>query len=364
MSARLLLIEDDPVSSEVLAALLVSRGYAVDQAADGFSGLRMAQEQRYDLVLVDYHLPEMDGYAFARLMRSLGEKTDQPMPMIAITADRHGLAARRGVDGVFDRLLAKPIDPDELYACVEDVLCKAMAAAAAPGEIDEFLSGPTSDDAQSASHVLWRVRGLADLPRAAVFPAPSPSELTGLSYCFRITQPSEAECLLLLSEAGLPALARHRRSAPSYLQPLVTVGEVVPGDAAFLVGDAESWTRVADVLKDFQQRADLLRAEARSAVDPDMRVLAFLFVRGAAMMLRRDSLGRAEVVNGGGFASPDVIEAVKRLAAKGFVGSRPHDQGHGGKELAIFLTDKGQHVVADPRRLSQQGAARGSAVPG
>ena len=70
MSTRILLVEDDPVSCDLFAALLVSQGHVVETAGDGFNALRLAQETPYDIVFIDYHLPEMDGYALARLIRA------------------------------------------------------------------------------------------------------------------------------------------------------------------------------------------------------------------------------------------------------------------------------------------------------
>lgn len=71
MSLRLLVVEDDPGFQDLVRALCEGRGDSVDVAADGFLGLRLLSERRHDVVMIDYHLPEMDGYALARLMREV-----------------------------------------------------------------------------------------------------------------------------------------------------------------------------------------------------------------------------------------------------------------------------------------------------
>jgi CheY-like chemotaxis protein len=352
MPLRILLVEDDPVSRDLLSALLASRGHEVDTAADGFNGLRLAQDQAYDLVFVDYHLPEMDGYAFARLMRSLAERVERALKMVAITADQFGLAARRGADTVFDRFLSKPIDPDALFAFVESFVAVDAALEETLSDIDAFLSEPTPRDAQTASQVLWRVRGLSRLPNAAVFPEPTTAERQGLEYCFTITEPDKADCLVVLNDAGLPALAALRQGGAGYLAPVLGIGDkaLAARDAAFNIGDAGSWTEAAGLVTDFQRRMALLKPDARETRDVETRLLAYLFVSEKPIRLRRDSFGRTSVAFTGGFDPARVIGAIKSLAAKGLVVSRLGEAtAEGDKELSILLSDRGQASILEPR---------------
>src|SRR4051812_7072065 len=64
----------------------------------------MLKRQAYDLALVDYHLPELDGYASARLMREVAHG-GPVLKLVAFTADRDGLMARSGAEAVFDAIL-------------------------------------------------------------------------------------------------------------------------------------------------------------------------------------------------------------------------------------------------------------------
>lgn len=345
MSARILLVEDDPVSRDLLSALLRVRGYDVDEASDGFGALRCAQDTAYDLVFIDYHLPEMDGYALARLMRTLGEKTNTNLNMVAITADHFGLATRRDADCLFDRILSKPIDPDALYTFCDEFLNPATPAT----NIDDFLAEPQADDAHSAADVLWRVRGLAERPMAAVFPAPSAEEREGLDYCFRLVAAPQADCLVLLRQAGLAEVESIRARGTAFLQPLLVLdaGHAEIGDALFRVGDGDSWSAAAATIIGFRDRRTALRPEAINATDFDARIAAYLHLADRPLRLRRDGLGRTSVPYTAGFRAEDVLAAVKRMAACGLIAARPGDSGEDGvRELVLALTAAGHATVA------------------
>ena len=353
MTTRILLVEDDPVSRDLLAALLAARGYTVDTADDGFGALSMAQDERYDLVFVDYHLPEMDGYALARLLRTLGEKTNADMKMVAITADRFGLAARRGVDSIFDKMLTKPIDPDALYAFVDEFL-----GAATLSDLDTFLVDPLVEDARGAADVLWRARGLNALPTAAVFPAPTAAERASLEYCFRLVEADAADCFILLREAGFAGIEEARASGRAYLQPLFCLdgAHAAMSDVWFKVGNADSWTAAATALSTFAARRAKLDAGITETEDGDLRLVAYLRVSERALVLRRDPAGRTIVPYTGGFAVSSVFGAVKRLATNGFVTAKPGESAEG-RELVVSLTQKGIARVAsrDAMRLPVAG---------
>ena len=347
MTTRILLVEDDPTSRDLLAALLGSQGHEVDTADDGFGALRLAQEHRYDLVFVDYHLPEMDGYALARLLRTLAETVKPDMKMVAITADRFGLAARRGVDSVFDAMLSKPIEPDALFAFVGGIL----APPACDPALADFLAEPSGQDAQSAAQVLWRVRGLSTLPAAAVFPAPTATERASLEYCFRLAEPAAADCLVLLRRAGLADVERVREGCAAFLQPLLALdrADADVADVVFTVGEGDSWSAVAAALGAFAARRAGLLPGARTTKDVDVRLLDYLHVADRALVLRRDALGRTSVSATGGFAPATIIAAIKRLAAQGFVAAKPGEAlADGTRELQVAPTAKGTAAIAKP----------------
>ena len=320
MGFRILVVEDDPVSREIVATLLAGRGYEIETAEDGFNALRVAQERVFDLVLIDYHLPEMDGYALARLMRSLGEKSNPGMKMIAITADQFGLAARRGVDTVFDGVMAKPIDPSTFPGLVAD----ALGAGSALEELEGFLGGtPASTEVTAApSLALWRTRGLDHVPAVRVFPAPSRSDRAKLEHCFRIVDDaSKVDCLVLLREAGMAEVEAIRRAGPHYLLPLVSVeaASALIADAFFEPGDGDTWTSVAQTIANFTARRATVHVDFVDPAALDMRLLAFMYVADRQLELRRGADGHTIIPKSSGFRHGDIVAGVKSLLGKDLV---------------------------------------------
>lgn len=120
MSARILLIEDDSASMELMMYLLKSFGYQPIIAFNGEDGFRLAESTAPHLILCDVNLPGISGAAFVRELKRLPEL--KHVPVVAVTAmamagDREGLM-RLGFDGY----IAKPIDPEQLQAQITSFL--------------------------------------------------------------------------------------------------------------------------------------------------------------------------------------------------------------------------------------------------
>ncbi|MGX2040204.1 response regulator [Methylocaldum sp. MU1018] len=117
MPARILVIEDDPDSMELMVYLLEAHGHAALTARDGETGLTTAYRERPDLVVCDIDLPGLDGYG---VIRELKRRADlRAIPVVAVTAlamtgDRENVLAAG-----FDGYIAKPIDPESFVERVE-----------------------------------------------------------------------------------------------------------------------------------------------------------------------------------------------------------------------------------------------------
>jgi two-component system cell cycle response regulator len=135
MAARILIVDDDLSSRELMSYLLRSAGHAVTGADDGAAGLRLALDSRPDLVVCALALPAMDGYAVARLLKA--DAGCAQIPLLAVSARApDGERARLAAAG-FDGYICKPIEPASFVAEVEAFLpietpAPAPAPAAAP----------------------------------------------------------------------------------------------------------------------------------------------------------------------------------------------------------------------------------------
>jgi two-component system cell cycle response regulator len=123
--ARILIVEDDLSTRELMAFLLREAGHAVTEAEDGADGLRIALDACPDLVVCDLRLPSVDGYAVARALKQ--DRACANIPLLAVSAlVLDGDRAKVKAAG-FDGYLNKPIEPASFVAEVE-----AFLPAAAP----------------------------------------------------------------------------------------------------------------------------------------------------------------------------------------------------------------------------------------
>jgi two-component system CheB/CheR fusion protein len=111
---RILIIEDNPDSAEMLRLLLELLGHEVRVAYTGTDGVQQAMAQRPDVVLSDIGLPELDGWGVARELRR--NPATAGVRLIAVTGYGTDENKRRAKEVGYDHLLTKPTDPDALLA--------------------------------------------------------------------------------------------------------------------------------------------------------------------------------------------------------------------------------------------------------
>jgi len=112
--ARVLLAEDNAINLEVACDLLREAGLTVDLASNGVQALALARQHVYDLVLMDIQMPEMDGIAATRALRAMSAYARTPI--LAMTANAFGEDRQACLAAGMDDHLAKPVDPELLYA--------------------------------------------------------------------------------------------------------------------------------------------------------------------------------------------------------------------------------------------------------
>ncbi len=116
-SARILVVDDDPVSRLILANPLTAMGYRVTQAAGGEEALQRLDERKFDLVLLDVMMPKISGYEVCRRLRE--QFSVQELPVIFLTARTMVSDLVTGFTLGANEYLYKPIAKDELLARVK-----------------------------------------------------------------------------------------------------------------------------------------------------------------------------------------------------------------------------------------------------
>ena len=112
--ARILVVEDNEINQEVIALQLRSAGMLVDLASNGQFAIDMVGRAPYDLILMDMHMPVMDGLAATHAIRQMPGLED--LPIVALTASVLEVDRERCRQAGMVDFLAKPIDPQEVWA--------------------------------------------------------------------------------------------------------------------------------------------------------------------------------------------------------------------------------------------------------
>ena len=118
ISCRLLLAEDDALNRELIKAMLEQAGHEVVTVNDGAEAVRVTLRNRFDAVLMDVQMPEMDGYTAARSIRK-GTKDRPGFPIIALTANALAGEPARCIEAGMNVHVPKPVDWPALLATIE-----------------------------------------------------------------------------------------------------------------------------------------------------------------------------------------------------------------------------------------------------
>jgi len=122
VKGRILVIEDDPASMELMAYLLRAFGYAVLSARDGAEGIEMAGREIVDLIICDVNLPKTDGYEVAKYLKR--HPVLRGIPLVAVTALAAVGHPKKVFSAGFDGCIDKPIAPELFLQQVEAFMQK------------------------------------------------------------------------------------------------------------------------------------------------------------------------------------------------------------------------------------------------
>ena len=111
--------EDNEFNVELLEQLLTKRGHHVRIAKDGRQALSAVQGEQFDLLLLDVHMPELDGFQVADKLREHERQSGGHLPVIALTARSRKEDREQCLAAGMDDFLAKPIQSENLWAAID-----------------------------------------------------------------------------------------------------------------------------------------------------------------------------------------------------------------------------------------------------
>lgn len=274
---RVLVAEDSPTTHEILKLLLTQRGHHVDIATDGAQALEALRNNHYDVALLDFHLPKMDGLRVATTVRSELQGRDLPR-LIAITADLPGLLAHTGDCENFDLVIPKPLDIYRIGQLLEE------QAELRDEQQTEFLEpGPRSAPSParaipSAVRQTFAIEGLGY--EFLLWPEDiDVRRLSARAMQATLGDP-RFDAILITQPVPVEALASLWERKALYVLPIVdltgTLGRMADFDGAEL-GAAET-ERLGRLIRDFQDRRARLHRDLLLSDKLGEQLLGRMFV--------------------------------------------------------------------------------------
>ncbi|GBD97809.1 MAG TPA: response regulator [Nitrospirae bacterium] len=158
---NILLVEDNVLNQKVAAGMLKNRGYSLTLAGNGVEALEVLKKQRFDIVLMDIQMPEMDGIEAALAIRnSKVPGFDSRVPIIALTAHAFAEDRQRCIEAGMNDYITKPFKKHELFKKIESLVLTGVHAAEA-----ESIEPPGNGDVIYRAETLERLGGDEELLR-------------------------------------------------------------------------------------------------------------------------------------------------------------------------------------------------------
>jgi signal transduction histidine kinase len=233
---RILYVEDDVPSRMLVSQVLQVTGYEVVEAEDGITGIRLAQETRPDLILMDINMPGLDGYEAATKIKSLPGLSNTPI--IAVTANVMEGDRERALTAGCDGYLPKPIDVDAL-----------------PDQILAFLGGRRErvDEAAERSYLREYSERLVDKLEEKI------AALTAANEQLRRSDEMKSRFISIAAHELRTPLTIIRGYLDILLEPDGPLSEAIPSAGTMLEGISIGVQRLHEIVEDM---LDVTRIEA------------------------------------------------------------------------------------------------------
>lgn len=218
-SARILLAEDNRINQIVSAEILAKHGYLYDIVANGREAVSAAVTGKYDLLLMDCQMPEMDGFEAARAIRQAEHDQKLPtkpgqanarIPIVALTANAVKGDRERCLEAGMDAYCSKPVNPRQLIATIETLLAPILAAASTAKEDPLRKLGSNAEETAPFSVDGLMQRCMNSLSTVAII-------LDEFEKQAKVDLPALKQCLAQNDATELARLAHGIKGAAGYL---------------------------------------------------------------------------------------------------------------------------------------------------
>ncbi|MFQ6552653.1 response regulator [Aestuariibius insulae] len=257
---RVLLVEDSSVTTDLVTLVLTQAGHSVTCAADGTAALAALRANEFDVVLTDFHLPDINGTEVVRRFRDASLGAEMPV-FIAITGDVRGLLNDAHNCEIFDKVVPKPLDIDAVCELVEFP--------------PQRMSNPSPVNAENIKAV-----DAADLPFSWFhWPPRAPNAIdSGISDAdaILVTRATDLDALWEIPGANLLPIADQSG----------TLG--VSADVDLTSPGPEEIQKLGEVIEAFHLRRDDIDIDLRESSDEAERLLGRMHVTGGALTPKRD----------------------------------------------------------------------------
>ncbi|WP_404383846.1 PAS domain S-box protein [Caenispirillum salinarum] len=267
---RVLLVEDEKVNRMLAAELLRRDGHKVKAVDSGLDGVAAAAEGSHDVVLMDLHMPGIDGTEAIRRIRALPESERAGVPIVVLSADVTDASQRAAREAGADAVLGKPFKLDLLKRVITDLLRERAAAADAampPAAASAEEAGPDAAVPAASS-----ARG-TPAPDPTLVPPGSlvvrqwnelgPTAVRGLVELFRDTTPPRLDALEAALDAGDTDAAAEEAHA---LKGAAGVLGLTPVHALFSEMESDAQCGDADAVRQTLPRARDLHTRTMAAL--------------------------------------------------------------------------------------------------
>jgi len=303
--ARILVAEDNEINQQVAVELLTSTGCKVDVASNGEEAVRMAESEPYDLVLMDMQMPVMDGLAATRALR--GKYSPTSLSIVAMTANATQQDRERCLAAGMNDHLAKPIEPDQLFAVLKHWIkrdgsaqaAKVAQATKSAGEANMEL--PEQVEGLDCTLGLRRVLGKRSTYRSLLerFVSSQPAAITQLREALGSGDMEGAERVAhtlkgVAGNIGATALQkaaedtegriRARETGPAVEASIVQMGELLSSLVTALTGWFAEHAAAQDAARPGQEKIDEVVTRLTSLLVEDSAESARVFADNADLL--------------------------------------------------------------------------------